>query len=140
MSDYRRTETADGERGDDELPWAEAVAPVLSERLGSPVDGGGGWEDEPDGLEWGVEGMEFVDGLPEFEGGDRAIEVDDEESEKEAVPEEAPAIEVDGEGVPDDAEVPWDETVIPDGVGLEEIDWSPWYAKCPTYGEAAPLF
>ena len=43
------------------------------------MDGGDRWEDEPNGLEWGVEGMEFVDndGLPEFEGGDRAIEVDD---------------------------------------------------------------
>ena len=25
--------------------------------------------------------------------------------------------------------------MIRDGVGVEEIDWSPWYAKCPTYGE-----
>ena len=24
---------------------------------------------------------------------------------------------------------------MPDGVGIEEIDWSPWYAGCPTYGE-----
>ena len=81
--------------------------------------------------------MKFVDndGLPEFEGGDLAIEVDNEESDGEVVPEEVLAIEVDADGVPDDAEVPWDETVIPDGVGVEEIDWSPWYAKCPTYGE-----
>ena len=55
-----------------------------------------------------VEGMEFVDndGLPEFEGGDRAIEVDNKKSDGEVVPEEVPAIEVDAEGVPDDAEVP----------------------------------
>ena len=81
--------------------------------------------------------MEFVDsdGLPEFESGDRAIEVDNEESDGEVVPEKVPAIEVDAEGVPNDAEVPWEKTVIPDGVGVEEIDWSPWYAKYPTYGE-----
>ena len=35
----------DGERGDDELPWVEAVAPVLSEQLGLRVDGGDRWED-----------------------------------------------------------------------------------------------
>ena len=32
--------SADGERGGDELPWVEVVAPVLSERLGLPADGG----------------------------------------------------------------------------------------------------
>ena len=95
--------------------------------MGLPVEGGDRWEDEPDGLEWGVEGMEFVenDGLPEFEGGDLAMEVENEESDEEVMPEEVPAIEVDGQGVPDDDEVPWDETVSPDGVGVEEIDWSP---------------
>ena len=49
--------SADGERGDDELPWVEAVVPVRSEEMGLPVDEGDQWEDEPDGLEWGVEGM-----------------------------------------------------------------------------------
>ena len=51
--------------------------------------------------------MEFVDNdvLPEFEGGDLSIKVDNEESDEEVVPEEVPAIEVDAEGVPDDAAV-----------------------------------
>ena len=58
-----------------------------------------------------------------------AIEVDNEESDEEAMAEEVPPIEVNIGGVPDYAQVPWDETVIPDGVGVEEIDWSPWYAS-----------
>ena len=115
----------------------EAVAPVRSEELGLPVDGGDQWEDEPEGLAWGVDGMDFVDneGLQEAEGGELATEMDNEESDEEAIAEEVPPIEVDIEGVPEYADVPWDETVIPDGVGVEEIDWSPWYAKCPKYGE-----
>ena len=83
---------------------------MRSEELGLPVDGGDRWEDEPEGLAWGVEGMEVVhnEGLPEAEGGELAIEVDDEESDEEAMAEEVPPIEVDIEGVSDYAEVPWD--------------------------------
>ena len=45
--------------------------------------------------------MGFVDhdGLPEFEGGDRAIEVDNEKSDEEVMPEGVLAIEDDAEGV-----------------------------------------
>ena len=50
---------------------------------------------------------------------------DDGESEPEAEPEGLLA-EVDAEGVPDEPEASWDETVLPDVVGIEEIDWSPW--------------
>ena len=66
------------------------------------MDAGDQWEDEPEGLAWGVEGMDFVDneGLPEAEGGELAIEVDKEESDEEAIAEEVPPIEVEIEGVP----------------------------------------
>ena len=57
--------------------------------------------------------------------------MDKEESEEEVMPEGVPAIEVRAEGVPDDDEVPWDETVIPDCVGVEEIDWSQWVCQVP---------
>ena len=43
--------------------------------------------------------------------------------------------EVDAEGVPDEPDTPWDKTVLPDGLGIEEIEWSAWYARCPTYAE-----
>ena len=59
---------------------------------------------------------------------------DDGESEPQAEPEGLPA-EVDAEGVPDEPDPLRDETVLPEGVGIEHIDWSPWYARCPTYGE-----
>ena len=47
--------------------------------------------------------MELVenDGLPEFEGGDLAIGVDNEESDEEVKPEEDPPMEVDADGVPE---------------------------------------
>ena len=56
--------------------------------MGLPVDGGDRWEDEPEALAWGVEGMDFVDneGLPETEGGESAIELDKEEGDEEVMP------------------------------------------------------
>ena len=59
--------------------------------------------------------MYFVDneGLPQAEVGNLAIGVDNVESDEEVMA-QLVEVEVDAEGVPEEAELRWDEPVVPD--------------------------
>ena len=77
--------------------------------------------------------MNFVDSVGVPGEGDVAqviVRDADGEGEPELEPEGMPP-EVDVEGVSDEPDPPWDETVLPDGVGIEEIESVPMVCQVP---------
>ena len=84
------------------------------------------WVEEPEGQPWDVAVMNFIDnvGMPKRGDVAQVIDADDDGASESELEPEGLSPEVYAEGAPDEPDE-WDERVLPDGVRVEEIDWSP---------------